>query len=83
MARYGRLLTDAQWEKIQPLLPKRPKRPRGGRPRRHFVDSAQRGSLAGFARGVSVTLDLLATAARLGGARGLARDLAGVSGRVE
>src|SRR6266849_9761024 len=50
---------------------------------RHFVDSAQRGSLAGFARGVSVTLDLLATAARLGGARGLARDLAGVSGRVE
>lgn len=29
MARYGRLLTDAQWEKIRPLLPKRP---RGGRP---------------------------------------------------
>jgi transposase len=26
MARYGRLLTDAQWEKIRPLLPKRPKR---------------------------------------------------------
>ncbi len=33
MARYGRLLTDAQWEKIRPLLPKQPKRPRGGRPR--------------------------------------------------
>ena len=33
MARYGRLLTDAQWEKIQPLLPKLLKRPRGGRPR--------------------------------------------------
>ena len=32
MARYGRLLTDAQWEKIRPLLPKRPKRPQGGRP---------------------------------------------------
>ncbi len=32
MARYGRLLTDAQWEKIRPLLPKHPKRPRGGRP---------------------------------------------------
>jgi len=32
MARYGRLLTDAQWEKIRPLLPKRPSRPRGGRP---------------------------------------------------
>ena len=32
MARYGRLLTDAQWEKIRPLLPKRPRRPQGGRP---------------------------------------------------
>jgi transposase len=32
MARYGRLLTDAQWEKIRPWLPKRPPRPRGGRP---------------------------------------------------
>jgi transposase len=28
MARYGRLLTDAQWEKIRPLLPKRPPRRR-------------------------------------------------------
>ncbi len=33
MARYGRLLTEAQWAKIRPLLPKRPKRPHGGRPR--------------------------------------------------
>jgi transposase len=33
MARYGRLLTDAQWAWIQPLLPKRPQRLRGGRPR--------------------------------------------------
>ena len=33
MARYGRLLTGAQWEKIQPLLPKQPKRRRGGRSR--------------------------------------------------
>ena len=33
MARYGRLLTDAQWEQIRPLLPKVPKHPRGGRPR--------------------------------------------------
>jgi hypothetical protein len=32
MAGYGRLLTDAQWEKIRPLLPKRPKQPQGGRP---------------------------------------------------
>jgi transposase len=29
MARYGRLLTDTQWEKIRPLLPQRA---RGGRP---------------------------------------------------
>ncbi len=33
MPRYGRLLTDAQWEKIRPLLPKPPARSRGGRPR--------------------------------------------------
>ena len=33
MARYGRLLTDAQWEQIRPWLPKVPKHPRGGRPR--------------------------------------------------
>ena len=33
MARYGRLLTDAQWEMIAPLLPKLRKSRRGGRPR--------------------------------------------------
>ena len=33
MPRYGRLLTDAQWETIRPLLPKRPRPRRGGRPR--------------------------------------------------
>lgn len=27
------MLTDAQWEKIEPLLPPLPKNPRGGRPR--------------------------------------------------
>jgi transposase len=32
MARYGRLLTDAQWEKIRPLLPRVRKSRRGGRP---------------------------------------------------
>jgi hypothetical protein len=32
MARFGRLLTEAQWEKIQPLLPRHRPRPRGGRP---------------------------------------------------
>ena len=50
---------------------------------RRFVNSAQRRSLAGFARGVSVTLNLLATAAGLGGARDLVGDLAGVSGGVK
>ena len=33
MARYGRLLTDAQWEKVRPLLPRPRSRRRGGRPR--------------------------------------------------
>ena len=32
MARYGRLLTEAQWQKIEPLLSRPPKHPRGGRP---------------------------------------------------
>ena len=32
MARYGRLLTDAQWEKIRPLLPRVHKSRCGGRP---------------------------------------------------
>ena len=91
MARYGRLLTDAQWDKDPALAPETTPAPArraasGRRPQsagRHFVDAAQRGALAGFARGVSVAVDLLATAAGLGGARDLAGDLAGVSGRVE
>ncbi|MGH2524844.1 MAG: IS5 family transposase [Anaerolineales bacterium] len=33
MARYGRLLTDAQWVKIRPCLPRPPRHRRGGRPR--------------------------------------------------
>ncbi len=32
MARRGVRLTDKQWKKIEPLLPPRPKQPRGGRP---------------------------------------------------
>jgi hypothetical protein len=50
---------------------------------RHFVDSAQWGSLARLTRRVSVALDLLAKVAGLGGARGLADDLACLSGRIE
>ena len=33
MARYDRLLTDAQWDKVRPLLPRPRSRQRGGRPR--------------------------------------------------
>jgi hypothetical protein len=32
MARSGALLTEAQWQKIAPLLPKLPKQRKGGRP---------------------------------------------------
>ncbi len=32
MRRYGRLLSDAQWEKVRPLLPPAGNRARGGRP---------------------------------------------------
>src|SRR6202140_84464 len=57
-----------------------------GRPQgagRHFVDSAQRRSLAGFARGVPLTVHLLAATARLGRARGLAHHLARILGGTE
>ncbi len=50
---------------------------------RDFVDSAQRGSLAGFAGEIPASLDLLAAAARLGGAGYLVENLAQVSERVE
>ena len=32
MARSGALLTEAQWQKIAPLLPKPPRQRKGGRP---------------------------------------------------
>src|SRR5271169_2216772 len=50
---------------------------------RDFVDSAERGSLAGSAREIPASLDVLAAAARLGGAGRLVEHLAGVSERVE
>jgi len=49
----------------------------------NLVDAAERGTLAGFAEGVSLAVDLLAATAGLGGARSLAGDLASLSGRVE
>src|SRR5580704_10555014 len=50
---------------------------------RDSVDSPQRGSLAGSAREIPAPFDLLAAAARLGGAGRLVEHLAGVSERVE
>ena len=50
---------------------------------RDFVDSAERGSLAGHAGEIPASLDLLATVARLGGAGHLFEHLAVVSERVE
>ena len=50
---------------------------------RDSVDSAERGSLAGPAGEISASFDLLAAAARLGGAGRLVEHLAGVSERVE
>src|ERR1700675_4404257 len=41
MARSGALLTEAQWEKIAPLLPKPPRQRKGGRPwiqNRHVLE---------------------------------------------
>ena len=41
MARSGPLLTEAQWKKIAPLLPKPPRQRKGGRPwiqNRHVLE---------------------------------------------
>jgi len=51
--------------------------------RRDFVDSAQRRSLAGLARRVSLPGHVLAEASRLGGARRLAHHLARIPGGTE
>jgi len=50
---------------------------------RHFVDSAQRGSLAGFAQRISFAGNVLAQTSRLGRARGLANHLACILGGTE
>ena len=51
--------------------------------RRHFVDSTQRRSLAGFARGISFTGNVLAATAGLGRAGSLAHHLARIPGGTE
>ena len=91
MARSGPLLTEAQWEKIAPLLPKPPKQRKGGRPvdrespcaGRDLVDCPERGSLAGPAGEIPASFNVLAATARLGGAGHLVEYLAVVSERVE
>src|SRR5208337_781567 len=50
---------------------------------RDFVDSAERGSLAGSAGEIPASLHLLAATARLGRAGRLVEHLAGVSERIE
>jgi hypothetical protein len=74
MARSGRLLTEAQWQKIAPLLPKSRKNRKGGRPwienRRVLegdsLDSAERRKMAGLAGEISASFDLLETVGALG-----------------
>ncbi len=90
MARYGRLLTCPNGKRSVPCSRNGATVPRGktsqGRPQsagRHFVDSAQRRSLAGSARGIPLTVHLLAAASRLGRARGLAHHLARIPGGIE
>jgi len=68
MARCGPLLTEAQWKKIAPLLPKPPKQRKGGRP---WIEK------------IPASFDVLAATARLGGAGRLVEHLANVSERVE
>ena len=84
MARAGPLLTEAQWKKIAPLLPKPPRPPQGWPPvdresscaGRDSVDSAEWGSLARSAGEISAPFDVLAATAGLGRAGRLAGDLA-------
>jgi hypothetical protein len=85
MARSGPLLSEAQWNKIAPLLPRPPKQRRGASVDREppcagrdFVDSAQRGSLAGLGGEIPASLDLLAAAARRGRTGRLVENLADI-----
>lgn len=85
--RTKRLLTDAQWAKIEPLLPKLKRSKLGGRPwadnravlDRDFVGLTNRRALAGSARPVPKPLDVLAAAALMGRTGRLGDHLADVS----
>ena len=86
MARRGVCLTDAQWwAKIELLLPRMLRSQRGGRPwaseplgcrRRYFVGAEDGGSMARPARGVSESVDVLASPEALGRGRDVAPNLA-------
>src|SRR6516162_1533685 len=87
MARSGPLLTEAQWKKIAPLLPKPPKQRKGGRP---WIENRRvlEGILwilrrAGPAGEIPASFDVLAATARLGGAGRLVEYLANVFERVK
>ena len=74
MARQGVRLSDAQWAKIEPHLPRVPRSPRGGRPwvepsrrdRRHPLGAQDRRAVARLAERVSESRDVLASSAALG-----------------
>ena len=91
MARSGPLLTEAQWKKIAPLLPKPPQQRNGGRP---WIENRRvlEGILWILRSGARwqdlpekypASFDLLAAAAGLGGAGRVAEYLASISERVE
>src|SRR5436190_22052549 len=92
MKKRQKLLTDEQWELVEPMLPP-PKRRRDnrGRPwasnracfRRHSVDSANRGSVAILAGRVSLAFDLLAAAQAVGRRRRLAECVAHAAGALD
>jgi hypothetical protein len=84
------LLSESQWELIEPLLPA-PKRRKDKRSRPWASSGAclegilwvlQTGGMEGFARQVSFSGNLLAAAEAVGGAGRVARRMANVAGRV-
>jgi len=77
MAKERWKLTQTQWEKIEPLLPKPNNSRRGGRPWADnrkvfegiFLGTSHRCTLGRFAQTVSKSFNLLAPAEIVGGAR--------------
>ena len=91
MKKRQKLLTDEQWELIEPLLPepRRRKDNRGpalgiesGLFRGHSVDSANRSGVAISSRRVSLACDLLAAAEAVAGRRRVAGCVACSAGRA-